>query len=288
MSTPNTGIPYVPEGTLDPAAGLNLALNVIDALLQTRVLSMALTAPPGSPTDGDLYIPASPATGDWAGLEDHLVRYVATGSFWQSYAPGEQVHLVLNIDDGGFYKFLPGSPGSWVLAAGLSDAPSDDAKYVRRNGAWEEIIVNLLEVSTTESPPDVSVPAVTQILIDQTWLDVTEISPGVVMIAGRSPMPTVVSEGGTARTAQSGDRHTYVRFTNASAKTYTFDGNQPYVINDEFHGRNVGAADLTLAVVNGFTINAPAGGGLVIPQGGTFTVKIVGADEADLMGVTEA
>lgn len=33
MSTPINGIPYVPEGTLDPAAGLNEALDAIDALL---------------------------------------------------------------------------------------------------------------------------------------------------------------------------------------------------------------------------------------------------------------
>ena len=33
MTTPNAGIPEVPENTLDPAAGLNDALQVIDALL---------------------------------------------------------------------------------------------------------------------------------------------------------------------------------------------------------------------------------------------------------------
>lgn len=287
MSTPNTGIPYVPEGTLDPAAGLNLALNIIDALLQTRVLSMALTAPPISPTDGDLYIPASPATGDWTGLEDYLVRYVAEGDFWQDYAPGEQAHLVLNIGDGGFYKYIPGSPGSWVLAAGLSDAPSNGLRYVRRNGSWESLL-GLLLVESTESPPDVSVADVSQLLIDQSWLQLSEIAAGVAMLSGRSPQAVVVTEGGTSRTAQSTQRGTYVRFTNAAAKAYTFDGNQPYVIDDEFHGRNIGAADLTLSTANGFTLNAPAGGGLIVPQGGTFTVKIVGADEGDVFGVTEA
>jgi hypothetical protein len=103
--TPNAGIPLVPQGTLDPAAGLNAALNVVDVLLQTSVISMALTAPPGGETDGDLYIPASPATGAWAGLEKHVLRYVAAGNFWQSYAPGTRVRFVINEADGNLHRY---------------------------------------------------------------------------------------------------------------------------------------------------------------------------------------
>jgi hypothetical protein len=155
--TPNNGIPYVTEGTLDPAAGLNLALNVIDALLQTAVISMSLTAPPGSPDDGDLYIPAGivpgPSTGLWAGLEGKLVRYVADGAFWQSY----DASIVINLDDGGLYKNIPGSPGGWTLAAGLSDAPIDGLQYVRRNGAWEEVAEPVvIQIAASDLTTDLS------------------------------------------------------------------------------------------------------------------------------------
>lgn len=194
MSTPNTGIPYVPESTLDPAAGLNLALNVIDALLQTRVLSMALTAPPGSPADGDLYIPATPATGDWLNLEDHLVRYVAEGDFWQSYTPGVQVHLVLNVADGGFYKYLPGSPGGWVLAAGLSDAPSNGLYYARRNGSWEAFIA-AITVQNTASPPE-QITDVSTIEVGGT-LEVQESAPGVALITNELSLYTPESPPST-------------------------------------------------------------------------------------------
>lgn len=105
MPTPNTGIPYVPENTDDPAAGLNLALNVIDALLQTAVIDMDQTAPPGSPADGDLHIVAGSATGAWVGEDNNLARYVADGAFWQFYEAGVNVHLVLNKDDGGLYAW---------------------------------------------------------------------------------------------------------------------------------------------------------------------------------------
>ena len=60
-------IPYVPQDTLDPAAGLNDAIRVIDVLLNTRVENMTTNAPPGSPADGVCYIVGGAPTGAWAG-----------------------------------------------------------------------------------------------------------------------------------------------------------------------------------------------------------------------------
>lgn len=106
--------------------------------------------------------------------------------------------------------------------------------------------------------------------------------------AAGATLPPVVTESGTALTATGANSGNYTRFTNASAKTYSFDSAETYAVDDEYHGRNAGAGDLTLTEVGSFVINPPFGGSLVIPQGGTFTVKIVGAAEADLFGVTEA
>lgn len=96
----------------------------------------------------------------------------------------------------------------------------------------------------------------------------------------------VVTEAGTSLTADATNGGEYTRFTNAAAKTYTFDDAETYATDTEYHGRNSGAGDLTITEAGGMTVNPPAGGTLVIPQGGTFTVKIVAADEADLFGVT--
>lgn len=114
MTTPSNGIPYVPEDTQDPAAGLNLALNVVDALLQTFVVDMDQTAPPGSPVDGQMHIVAAGATGAWAGQDDKLARYVAASTTWQFFAPGTQARLVFNQDDGGLYVW---HSGAWALLA---------------------------------------------------------------------------------------------------------------------------------------------------------------------------
>lgn len=124
--TPNAKIPYVPQGTLDPAAGLNLSLNVIDVLLQASVKSMTLNTPPGSPDDGDRYVVAAGGTGAWDGLDDHLVRYVSEGDFWQSYVPGEQVVMVLNQENGFLYLYNASViPAEWYLLGVGGFAPVD-------------------------------------------------------------------------------------------------------------------------------------------------------------------
>lgn len=136
MTTPNAGIPEVPEGTLDPAAGLNDALRVIDALLQTAVISINQTAPPGTNADGDLYLVAAEggtATGAWAGHEDDLAQYVAEGDFWQFYTAGDQVKLLINMADGRLYVFnVADSPASWqvLTGGGLTVLDSDSPQFV--------------------------------------------------------------------------------------------------------------------------------------------------------------
>jgi hypothetical protein len=117
LTTPNTGIPYVPEGTLDPAAGLNLSLNVIDALLQTKVLDLGLNTPPVSPADGDMYIVGA-GTGAWSDEDDNLARYVADGDFWQFYEAGVNVHIVAYA--GAIYIYQ-GSSGWIQVSGGVTD-----------------------------------------------------------------------------------------------------------------------------------------------------------------------
>lgn len=78
----------------------------------------------------------------------------------------------------------------------------------------------------------------------------------------------------------------YLRFTSVSAKTLTVQDNATEALpaDCEFHIRNVGANDLTLIEDTAVTINPPNGGTLVIPTGGTATLKRVAEDEFDLMG----
>ena len=76
MSSVNNNIPFVPENTIDPAAGLNESINVIDALTQIRVVSVGTNTPPGSPANGARYIVGTAPTGAWAGQADKLARWL--------------------------------------------------------------------------------------------------------------------------------------------------------------------------------------------------------------------
>lgn len=117
--------------------------------------------------------------------------------------------------------------------------------------------------------------------------DTDPANPIISATGGTGPTP-VVAQAGTSLLAIDANAGSYIRFTNAAAKTYSFDSAETYTLGSEFQGRNAGVGNLTLTAVGGFALNAPAGGTLVVPQGGTFAVKIVGAAEADVLGVTVA
>lgn len=59
------------------------------------VIDRDLTAPPGSPSAGDTYIPATGSTGAWAGLDGRVVVY--DGAAWVNAAP--RVGWVAYIED---------------------------------------------------------------------------------------------------------------------------------------------------------------------------------------------
>ena len=106
MSSVNNNIPFVPENTIDPAAGLNESINVIDALLQVRVVSVGTNTPPGSPAVGARYIVGTAPTGAWAGQADKLARWLGGG--WSFF----DAALAVNLADSKLY--LRGSAG-WIV-----------------------------------------------------------------------------------------------------------------------------------------------------------------------------
>lgn len=104
---------------------------------------------------------------------------------------------------------------------------------------------------------------------------------------GVSVVETISDASSNLLASQAGK---YLRFTSALAKTLTVqdDATETMPDNGEWHIRNVGAADLTIAAGSGVTIHEPNSGTLVVPQGGTVTLKRVIADEFDLLGQTVA
>ncbi|WP_411037703.1 DUF2793 domain-containing protein [Shinella sp. BYT-45] len=113
-------LPYIRAAQAQKHVTHNEALRLLDGLVQLSVLDRDLTAPPGSPTDGDRYIVGSGATAAWAGwdlnvalwtdgawlrlpprtgwrawVEDEGLLLVYDGSVWVGTTPGELQNMAL-------------------------------------------------------------------------------------------------------------------------------------------------------------------------------------------------
>lgn len=132
--TINNGIPFVPENTIDPAAGLNLSLNDIDALLQLRVVTFGLTMPPAG-VEGERHIVGVGATGDWAGQDNKMARYLDSAwHFYDAYYCAYDGAL-WTFDGSGWFE--AGSAGALNDLADVTiTTPSDGEGLVYNGSVW--------------------------------------------------------------------------------------------------------------------------------------------------------
>ena len=78
-------LPYILAAQAQKHVTHNEALRLLDGLVQLSILDRDLTAPPGSPADGDRYIVASGGTGDWAGWDLNVALW--TDGAWLRLPP---------------------------------------------------------------------------------------------------------------------------------------------------------------------------------------------------------
>lgn len=113
MTTPIAGLPEISESQASKAITHNQALRQLEINFGA-IISRILTTPPNSPAEGALYIPATNATGLWAGHSNKIVQWINGG--WNIYQPF-QYQRVFSISDNGFIQF---DNNSWVIL-GLGD-----------------------------------------------------------------------------------------------------------------------------------------------------------------------
>ena len=133
MSTVNNAIPFVPENTIDPAAGLNLSLNTIDALLQVLVQTVGANTPPAG-VGGQRHIVGTAPTGAWAGRANKLARFL--DGAWQFFS----ARHVLNAADGLWYVR---SASTWSPLAGGGGGEANTASNL---GAGEGLYASKVGV----------------------------------------------------------------------------------------------------------------------------------------------
>lgn len=114
MTTPIAGLPEISENQANKAITHNQSLRQLEINFGA-VISRLLTAPPVSPADGDLYIPATGASGAWLGQQNKLLQWTNGG--WHIYNPF-QYQRVWSIADSAYLIYV-GS--SWSVITGSGD-----------------------------------------------------------------------------------------------------------------------------------------------------------------------
>ena len=106
-TTPNIGAKYLVIDQALAEVTHNDALNWLDILVQPTIIDKDLATPPGSPSEGDRYIVASSATGDWTGQENNIAIYFQG---WLFITPAEGWAFYVQDEDG-YYHF---DGTSWI------------------------------------------------------------------------------------------------------------------------------------------------------------------------------
>ncbi len=143
-TTQNLALPLVAAAQAQKHVTVNEAFATLDGIVQLSVIDTDLTSPPGSPAQGNRYIVAATATGDWAGEEGQVAVY--DGGAWVFRNP--RAGWRAWVEDEGRQILHDGS--SWI-----------DAIAVSPNGAAitfavteEEITASGASVDTTITIPD--------------------------------------------------------------------------------------------------------------------------------------
>ena len=122
--TPNLKLPYIMAAQAQKHVTHNEAIRNLDSLVQLSVLDRDLTVPPGSPIDGDSYIPAAGSTGAWAGGDGQIASY--QDNAWKFYQPNEGWRCwvadenVLAIHDGTGWNVISASAGGGSFTSNIA------------------------------------------------------------------------------------------------------------------------------------------------------------------------
>ncbi|WP_210528732.1 DUF2793 domain-containing protein [Rubellimicrobium arenae] len=84
-TTPRLSLPYLQPSQAQKHVTHNEALQLLDAVVQLRVLGFGATTPPAAPAAGDVHALGPGATGDWSGQDGRLALWDGTG--WQFLSP---------------------------------------------------------------------------------------------------------------------------------------------------------------------------------------------------------
>ena len=142
MTTPKLQMPELVAGQAGKELTHNQALAVLDQLAQAVVVDKDLTAPPGSPANGSMYIVAAGATGAWSGKAGQLAYWLTSTNAWQFIVPREGFLVHVNGEDD-YYKYDGAAWAAFSPGGGLTNPMTTLGDIIRggASGAPERLAV---------------------------------------------------------------------------------------------------------------------------------------------------
>lgn len=141
-NTTNLALPLIDQNQSQKHVTHNESLRALDAIANLAVIDDALSAPPGSPADGDRYIVAAGPTGAWTGQagkiaawQDGAWRFYTPKSGWLAFVASKSE---MHIWTGAAWVTLASVIGALANLAGLgilTTADTNNRLAVKSNAA---------------------------------------------------------------------------------------------------------------------------------------------------------
>jgi len=186
MTTPRFGMDEIATGQ-DNILPHNNALQRIEMVMSVAVIDKDLTAPPGSPADGDMYIVGASATGAWATHDKALAMWRT--SAWLFYptsgSPGaaHEGQLAAWVKDENKHYTWNGT--AWVVSSAGALAASDVANDSSVTGSTVKDALNTLLTNAANLGKRATVRAATTANVTiATALNATDVLDGVTLADG--------------------------------------------------------------------------------------------------------
>ena len=134
-TTPRHALPFLFPGQAQREFFVNESLARIDMLLHPSVKGEAAT-PPADPAEGDCYVVASAAEGDWAGRDHQLAGW--TGGGWSFAEPREGMVV---RDESAASSLI--YAGAWIRPAPPSEPSGGSTVDAEARAAIGEVVAIL-------------------------------------------------------------------------------------------------------------------------------------------------
>lgn len=159
-ASPVLGLPYIAPSQAQKHVTHNEALLRLDAIVQLSVADSTLTTPPVVPANGDRYIVAVGATGDWVGQDSSIAYWQENGWLFVTPNDGWKAYDVAAQSDIIFANGAWGSIGGGTLGMfGINTtadavnrlAVAGDATLLNNDGSGHQLKINKATAPDTAS-----------------------------------------------------------------------------------------------------------------------------------------